>query len=530
MTNIPSPSPAVVMRGIVKLFPGVVANDHVDLEVRRGEIHALLGENGAGKSTLMNVLCGFYRQDAGEVFLATRGNGHLQRVDINSPRDAIELGIGMVHQHFMLVPTQTVAENVILGLNHPRFILTMRQVEQQILELSRQYRLQVDPTAFIWQLSVGEQQRVEILKLLYRGANVLILDEPTAVLTPQESEELGHTLRRMAGEGKAVIFITHKLDEVTAFADRVTVLRDGKNIATLHTADTNKAELARQMVGREVLFRLSKQEIECGEAVLCLRDLEARNDKGLPALRRVSLEVRGGEILGIAGVAGNGQRELAEVITGLRLATGGQVLIRGQDLTNRLPRRFIEAGASHIPGDRLGMGLARNLPVSDNLIMKGYRRPPLSSGPFLVRSAVGAFVSRLIHAFQIATPSPSTPVRMLSGGNLQKTILAREITAGEELARGLSTLLVAVHPTRGLDVGATESVQRTLLEQRALGTAILLISEDLDELLAISDRIAVMYEGEIVGIVDAAGADVEQLGLMMAGERGESSVDELVRQ
>ncbi|MEJ2558490.1 MAG: ATP-binding cassette domain-containing protein, partial [Anaerolineae bacterium] len=314
-------TPAVQMRGIVKRFPGVVANDQVNLEVHAGEIHALLGENGAGKSTLMNVLCGLYRPDTGEVYLSSSGgNGHLQRVEINSPRDAIELGIGMVHQHFMLVPTQTVAENVILGLNRPRFVLNMHQVEREIVELSRQYRLPVDPTAFIWQLSVGEQQRVEILKLLYRGADVLILDEPTAVLTPQESEELGQTLRRMADEGKAVIFITHKLDEVTSFADQVTVLRAGKNAATLHTADTNKAELARLMVGREVLFRLDKEESERDQVVLSLRNLEALNDKGLPALRRLSREIQGGEILGIAGVAGNGQRELAEVITGLRPA------------------------------------------------------------------------------------------------------------------------------------------------------------------------------------------------------------------
>jgi ABC-type uncharacterized transport system ATPase subunit len=514
-----SVTPAVEMRGIVKRFPGVVATDHVDLEVRAGEIHALLGENGAGKSTLMNVLCGLYRQDEGEIFLAGDGNGHLRQVDINSPRDAIELGIGMVHQHFMLVPNQTVAENIILGLTRPRFALNMRQVEKEILELSRQYRLQVDPTTYIWQISVGEQQRVEILKLLYRGADVLILDEPTAVLTPQESEELGHTLRRMAGEGKAVIFISHKLDEVTSFADRVTVLRDGKNVATVRTADTSKAELARLMVGREVLFRLDKDETEPGQAVLTLRDVEALNDKGLPCLRRVSFEVRSGEILGIAGVAGNGQRELAEVITGLRSATGGQVLVRDRDFINQSPLRFIRAGVSHIPGDRLGMGLASNLPVSDNLIMKGYRRSPLSSGPFLVRNAVAEFARRLIQAFQITTPSPSTLVRTLSGGNLQKTILAREITAGEEISRGQASLLVAVHPTRGLDVGATESVQRTLLGQRAQGTAILLISEDLDELLSISDRIAIIYEGEIMDVVDAADADVEHLGLMMAGEK-----------
>ncbi len=507
-----SPPPAVEMRGIVKRFPGVIANDQVDLEVRAGEIHALLGENGAGKSTLMNVLCGLYRQDAGEIFLAVGGNGHLRRVDINSPRDAIDLCIGMVHQHFMLVPNQTVAENVILGLEQPRFALNMRQVEREILELSRQYRLQVDPTACIWQLSVGEQQRVEILKLLYRGADVLILDEPTAVLTPQESEELGHTLRRMAGEGKAVIFISHKLDEVTTFADRVTVLRDGKNVATVRTADTSKAELARLMVGREVFFHLDKDETEPGQAVLTLRDVEALSDKGLPCLRGVSLEVRSGEIVGIAGVAGNGQRELAEVITGLRKATGGCVSISECDTTNCSPREVIRQQVSHVPEDRLGMGLVPNLAVSDNIILKGYREPPLARGPFLDRLSIRNFVARLIEAFNIATPTQETAVRLLSGGNLQRTILAREISI-------VPRLMVAVHPTRGLDIGATESVRNLLLEQRENGAAILLISEDLDELLAISDRIAVMYEGEMMGIVPAEGADIEEVGLMMAGTK-----------
>jgi len=517
----PSPFPAVEMRGIVKRFPGVLANDHTHLAVHAGEIHALLGENGAGKSTLMNVLCGLYRPDAGEIWLCPRGQERPQRADIHSPRDAINLGIGMVHQHFMLVPTQTVAENVILGLDRPRFILRMGEVEKHIQALAQQYHLQVDPGAYIWQLSVGEQQRVEILKLLYRGAEILILDEPTAVLTPQESEELGHTLRRMASEGKAIIFITHKLDEVTAFSDRVTVLRAGKNIATLDTAATDKAELARLMVGRDVLFRVEKPATDACPAdrvpVLEVIGVSALNDKGLPALRDVSLTVCSGEIVGIAGVAGNGQRELAEIMTGLRPVTAGQVRVRGQDLTNQSPARFIEAGLSHVPGDRLGMGLAGNLPVSDNLIMKAYRRAPIASGPFLSRPAAAGFVRRLIDTFQIATPAPSTPVRMLSGGNLQKTILAREITASREFAGDQRRALIAFHPTRGLDVGATESVHRTLLEQRAQGAAILLISEDLDELLALADRIAVLYEGRIMGIVEAATADLEHLGLMMAG-------------
>jgi simple sugar transport system ATP-binding protein len=524
MTTIPL---AVQMRGVTKRFPGVLANDSVDLEVRSGEIHALLGENGAGKSTLMNCLAGLYQPEAGEIWL------HGQKADLRSPSDAIRLGVGMVHQHFKLVNPQTVAENVILGLKQPAFRLDMKQTAQEIRELATRYRLDVDPDAYIWQLSVGEQQRVEILKMLYRDADVLILDEPTAVLTPQESEDLGHTLRRMVQEpatrghagNKAVIFITHKLDEVTRFSDRVTVLRGGKVEATVNTAGSTKAELARLMVGRSVIFRIEKPAYQPEiteelrqEVLFAVHNLEADNDKGLKALDGVSLDIHAGEILGIAGVAGNGQRELAEVITGLRKATGGQVLVRAGgsegelvDATNQAPRQIINAGLSHVPGDRLGMGLVGNLPISDNIILKDYRKPLLSNGPFLDRTSIGVFVDRLIKAFQIATPSADRPVRLLSGGNLQKVILSREITAS-------TGLLVAVHPTRGLDVGATESVQRTLLEQRSQGAGVLMISEDLDELLSICDRIAVMFEGRVMGILPAEDANREQLGLMMAGE------------
>jgi simple sugar transport system ATP-binding protein len=503
---------AVQMRGIVKRFPGVVANDHVNLSVYAGEIHALLGENGAGKSTLMNVLAGLYLQDEGEIRL------HGEPVDIRSPRDATHLGIGMVHQHFMLVQPHTVAENIILGLEEPRFVLDMERVEEEVRELSARYGLRVDPGAFIWQLSVGEQQRVEILKMLYRGADILILDEPTAVLTPQESEELGQTLRQMADEGKVVIFITHKLDEVMAFSDRVTVLRRGKNVANLVTAETNKRELARQMVGREVVFRIdrsdydvAKEALDEAPPMLVVDEIQALNDKGLPALQGVSLTVSQYEILGVAGVAGNGQRELAEVITGLRPATRGRVLLDGHDVTNQRPRRAIDLGLSHVPEDRMHTGLIANMTVRDNLVLKDYRRPPLSRLGFLIQRAINRYSDRLIQDFEIATPSRETMVKGLSGGNLQKAILAREITAGGDL-------MVAVHPTRGLDIGATEWVQRRLLEQRQMGAAILLISEDLDELLAVSDRIAVIYEGRIMGIVPAEEADVEELGLMMAGE------------
>ncbi len=514
-----SSTPAVQMRSIVKRFPGVLANDRVDLEVYRGEILALLGENGAGKSTLMNVLSGLYRPDEGEIFL------HGRPVHFASPRDAIAAGIGMVHQHFMLVETLTVAENVVLGLRSAGFVPPMRRIEEEIQALSQRYGLPVDPESFIWQLSVGEQQRVEILKLLYRGAEVLILDEPTAVLTPQESEQLARTLHRMAAEGKAVIFITHKLDEVMEFADRVTVLRGGRVVATLPTAETTKEELARLMVGREVLFRLAKRTCEPGEVALEVENLSARNDKGLPALRGVSFKICSGQILGIAGVAGNGQRELAEVITGLRPAVDGRVRVFGRDITNRSPREIIEAGVSHIPGDRVGVGLVPNLPVSDNLAMKAYREPPLAKGPVLDQGALRQFARRLIEAFHIATPSEETPARLLSGGNQQRVILAREITAGKGV-------LIAVHPTRGLDVGATEAVRRALLEEREKGAAILLISEDLDEILMLSDLVAVLYEGRIMGILPADEADVQEIGLMMAGQatcRSEPAAEEATR-
>jgi len=500
-------TPLVRMRGITKRFPGVLANDRVDLEVQAGQVHALLGENGAGKTTLMNILSGLYRADEGEIYI--RG----QRADLQSPRDAIDLGIGMVHQHFMLVEPQSVAENVILGLKAPGFFLDMARIERKIAEFSRQYGLQVDPRARIWQLSVGEQQRVEILKMLYRGVDILIMDEPTAVLTPLEVEELFVTLRRMADEGKAVIFISHKLGEVMAISDQITVLRGGRVVATVDTDQTTKEELARMMVGREVLFRMEKAPVEPGEVVLEVRNLRSLNDKGLPALRDVSFAIRQGEILGIAGVAGNGQRELAEVVTGLRKTADGCVLIADCDLTNRSPHRVIREQVSHVPEDRLGMGLIPNLAVSDNVILKSYRDPPLARGLFLDRLAITRFAARLIEAFSILTPSQETPVKLLSGGNLQRTILAREISASPRL-------MVAVHPTRGLDIGATESVCNLLLKQREEGAAILLISEDLDELLSVSDRIAVMYEGEIMGIVDAEEADIEEIGLMMAGTKG----------
>ena len=502
--------PVLSMRGVTKRFPGVVANDHVDLDLYPGEVLALLGENGAGKSTLMNVLVGLYRPDAGEIVV--RGDP----VDIHSPRDAAELGIGMVHQNFMLVPTMTVAQNVVLGLTDLPIVPKMGEIEGRIRELSERYGLKVDPQATIWQLSVGEQQRVEILKLIYRGADLLILDEPTAVLTPQEAEELGHMMEVMQAEGKSMIFITHKMNEVMAFSDRVCVLRQGKVVATKRTTETTPRDLARLMVGREVLFRIEKSVAKPGDPVLILRDVHALNDKGLPALRGVSLTIRQGEILGIAGVAGNGQRELAEVITGLRPIKRGELWINERDLTDCTPLEAIRSGVSHIPADRMGMGSVGGMAVADNIAMKAYRSPPLGRRGLLNRQRIQDFARVMIDLFQISTPGPQTLVKFLSGGNIQKTILAREIDA-------CTGLLVAVYPSRGLDVGATEAVRKRLLEQaRGVGAldvqrAVLLISEDLDELRSVADQIAVLYEGRIMGCVDAEEADVETLGLMMAG-------------
>lgn len=496
---------AVKMRGITKQFPGVLANDHIDLDVHSHEILALLGENGAGKTTLMNILAGLYNPDEGQIFIDD------QKVSFQSPRDAIEMGIGMVHQHFMLVESLTVTENIILSLPRSGIQLQTNQVKNRIKKLSEQYHLAVDPDAAIWQLSVGEQQRVEIMRLLYRGADILILDEPTAVLTPDEARDLANILRKMVDEGKAVILITHKLNEVTAFSDRVTVLRSGKVVANLMTTNTTKKELAKEMVGREVLFRLEKTKCNPGDSVLVVDQVNALNDKGLPALKDVSFEICSGEILGVAGVAGNGQRELAEVISGLRNTTSGKITINRENITNSTPFKVINAGISHVPGDRIGVGLAPNLSVSDNLVMKAYRKPPIVQGSIVKKKSMIQFVENLIQTFQIKTPHSETPTRLLSGGNQQRLILAREITASQGM-------LIAVYPSRGLDVGATETVRRTLLEQRDKGSAILLISEDLDEIRQLSDRIMIMYEGTIMDIVYPETTSLEVIGLMMAGQ------------
>ncbi|MCC6192194.1 MAG: ABC transporter ATP-binding protein [Anaerolineales bacterium] len=494
---------AVEMRGIVKRFPGVLANDHVDFDLRPGEIHALLGENGAGKSTLMSVLAGLYKPEAGSILL------HGQPVAFNSPRDAIAHGLGMIHQHFTLVQSQSVTENVLLGLATPRFWLRLPEHDRRVADLGQRFGLSVAPQAKIWQLSVGEQQRVEILKMLYRGVQILVMDEPTAVLAPHEIEGLFATLRSMVAEGKSIVFISHKLNEVMAIADRVTVLRQGRvTAAGVRANETTIPELARLMVGRTVLFDLQKRPQAPGEVVLTVDQVCAENNKGRPALRNFSVTVRAGEIVGVAGVAGNGQAELAEVITGLRRCTSGRLLVHGLEVTNSPPRALIEQGVAHVPEDRTHVGSAPNLTITDNVIMKQYRHAPLAQGWSLNYTTAQAAAETLKTEYQILAPSVKTPARFLSGGNLQRVILARELSVRPQL-------LIAVQPTRGLDVGAIEGVQRLLLAQREAGAAVLLISEELEEIFALSDRIVVIYEGEVAGEVTEH--DPEAIGLMMTG-------------
>ena len=495
----------VEMHGICKSFPGVVANDQVDLKVTRGSVHAILGENGAGKSTLMHILSGLYRPTAGEI----RVEGALRH--FSAPLDAIEIGIGMVHQHFMLAETLTVAENVVLGDRSLGFRVFPSQVRDQVAALAHETGMDVDPDAYIWQLSVGEQQRVEILKMLYRGARLLILDEPTAVLAPQERTRLFRQIRRMAATGHTILFISHKLDEVMALADTVTVMRAGKVVATIPIQDTSQEELVRMMVGRPVLFDFDRPTVPIGAVCLRLQNLHVHNERGALAVQSVSLEVRSGEILGIAGVAGNGQRELAEAITGLRPATQGRIEVEGQDLTRGTTREIIDAGVAHVPPDRQRTGSAPNLSLIQNLALKEYRTA--QPGQFVSRNRQAQRATELIERYDVVTASPELPARLLSGGNLQKLILARELSAQIRV-------LIASSPTRGLDIGAIESVQKTLLAHKGQGLAILLISEDLDEVLALSDRVAVMYEGRLHGPLNAEGLDVEAVGLLMAGAGG----------
>lgn len=494
------------MRGIYKKFPGVIANNNINFTVRGGEIHALLGENGAGKTTLMNILYGIYHPDSGEIYT----NG--EKVSIRSPRDAIEVGIGMVHQHFMLIPTHTVAENIALGFKEVPFLYPTKVVEERIRDFTEKYGLKINPKAKIWQLSAGEQQRVEIVKALFREASLLILDEPTSVLTPKETEELFLILKKLGEEGHSVIFITHKLEEVMDISDRVTVLRKGKVIATVNTCDTNKKELAKMMVGREVIFQLEREKVEKGEKVLEVKELSVENDRGLMAVKKISFDVHKHEIFGIAGVSGNGQRELVEAITGLRKAKSGKVKILGVDVTNTSPKTIGDVGVAHIPEERIRFGIVPNLTVYENVVLRDYYHEPFSSGIFLNYPYIKNYSEKIVKEFSIDTPSIETPVKLLSGGNIQKLILAREISTK-------SNLIIAAHPTYGLDVAATEYIRKLLLKKREEGAAILLVSEDLEEIFELSDRISVMFEGEFMGILPREKANLQDIGLMMAGSK-----------
>ncbi|MCY4629536.1 MAG: ABC transporter ATP-binding protein [bacterium] len=498
----------VSARGVTKAFPGVVANDGVDFDADRGEVHALLGENGSGKTTLCKILTGLYRPDAGQVLVGG------DTVAFRSPADAYEAGIFMVHQHFSLVSSMTVAENVVLGWHRDKGrVFNRRQVEEEVARAAERFDMHIDPRAIISRLSVGERQRVEILKALYRGARTLILDEPTSVLTPQEAEQLFVSLRRMAAEGESVVFISHKLDEVTALCDRVTVLRHGRvsGSADLRTSRVDARGLARMMVGRDIAFSRRSRVDALGdsEPALELRDVSAVEAHGTLALHEVTLSVRPGEILGVAGVSGNGQVALAEVIAGLRKRTAGDVTLQGKPLPSGNPRAAADRGLAYVPEDRLGTGLAPGLTVADNCVLKAYRQRELGRGPFLSRIRILARTRRLLKAFDVRGTAESL-VRQLSGGNAQKVLLAREISSEPQV-------LVVATPTRGLDVSAMESIRSILLEAAAGGAAILMISEDLAEILDLADRIAVISRGRIQGVLEADGADPTQVGVLMMG-------------
>lgn len=508
-----SESPVLEARKITKRFPGVVANDQVDFTLRKGEIHGLLGENGAGKSTLMNVVYGLYQPDEGQVYV----DG--QQVEIENPNDAIAQGIGMVHQHFMLVPVFTVAENIVLGDEITRGTsLDMRRAGQHIRELSEEFGLRVDPEAIVEELPVGVQQRVEIVKALYRNARILVLDEPTAVLTPQEAEDLFRIMRRLTERGVSIIFITHKLKEVLAVSDRITVMRRGQVVGTTTPEESDEQALASMMVGRDVVLSVEKGPSRPEDVVLDVQNLTIEDDRGVGVVRDISFRVHGGEVLGIAGVQGNGQTQLAEVLTGLRRPQSGQVLLDGKEMPFGKPRFLFEHGLAHIPEDRQKHGLVLPYSIADNLVLSTYYRRPFSSGMQRRERPVLEQALRLVEEFDVRAPGPLTPTSNLSGGNQQKVIVARE------LSRDIR-LLVANQPTRGLDVGSIEFIHKRIIEQRDKGVAVLLVSAELDEILSLSDRIAVMYQGEIVATLSADEATREQLGLLMAGSEVEAGVD-----
>ena len=497
--------PVLEMRGITKRYPGVLACDSIDLDLRAGEIHALLGENGAGKSTLMNVLYGLAVPDEGEILI----DG--QPVEVLGPHDAIARGISMVHQHFMLVPVLTVAENIVLGeetMANPVFI-DRAEASRRIRAFGEQFGFEIDPDARVDSLSVGQQQRVEILKALYRKARILVLDEPTAVLTPQETEEIFKVIRRLAAEGHSIIFISHKLYEVLEIADRITVIRRGRVVGQRLPSETDEDDLAELMVGREVQLTVDRGESHPADVVLQARGLQAKDDRGRDVLRGVDLEVRAGEILGIAGVAGNGQDELVELLTGLRKPTGGEIQLVGRDVTGWRPRPLYEAGVAHVPGDRHRWAMIMSFPLEDNLVLTSYYRPPFARGLVRQDGAIEEWAKQLIERYDIRTPSPMVAADTLSGGNQQKAVVAREFSSEPKL-------LVLDQPTRGLDVGSIEFIHRKAIEMRDSGVAILLISAELDEILEMSDRIAVMYRGELVAMLDGRTAVREEVGLLMA--------------
>jgi simple sugar transport system ATP-binding protein len=499
-------------RNITKRFPGVVANDNVSLKLYKGEVLALLGENGAGKSTLMNILYGLYHQDEGEIFV----KGELVR--ITNPHESIARGIGMVHQHFQLVPVMTVTENIILGNEVTRGpFLNRKQAAERIRAISEQYNLAVDPDALVADLDVGAQQRVEIIKALYRNADILILDEPTAVLTPQEADDLVRVMRTLTAQGTSIIFITHKLREVLEVADRIIVLRSGKVVGETTPAQATEASLAAMMVGREVILKVEKQPARPGAIVLEVRGLRVRDDRQLLAVKGVDLEVRAGEILGIAGVQGNGQTELVAALTGLRPSEAGTIRIDGVDVTNATPRQISELGVAHIPEDRQRDGLVASYPLTDNSVLELYYLPPFARGIVRNDQAINEHCARLVKEFDVRTPGITVPASSLSGGNQQKLIVAREFS------RQLK-LLIAAQPTRGIDVGSIEFIHNQIVKKRDEGVAVLLVSAELDEILSLADRIAVMYHGQIVATVRNGELSREELGLLMAGATLDRSV------